>query len=76
MKTLSIQTTVFPKGERITWVNGMPAPTKRGEISHRFIAWQDFTIKKIYGVNTVKPGGICHQEGQEYFLKQMKEILR
>jgi len=89
MKTLSIQTTVLPKGERITWVNGMPAHSERELHTNQFNAWSQYIhneliksrmwnkiIDRIKVANTVKPGGVCHQEGQESFLKQVKEMLR
>lgn len=89
MKTLSIQTTVLPKGERITWVNGMPAHYEREIHTNQFNAWSQHIhneltkfrmwhkiVDRIKLTNTVKPGGVCHQEGQESFLKQVKEMLR
>lgn len=88
MKTLSIKTTVLPKGERITWVNGMPYQ-KQAINTNQFNAWSQHIhnellksrmwnkiIDRIKLTNTVKPGGVCHQEGQESFLKQVKEMLR
>lgn len=89
MKTLSIQTTVLPKGERITWVNGMPVHKEREIHTNQFNAWSQHIhnellkfrmwnkiVDRIKLTNTVKPGGVCHQEGQESFLKQVKEMLR
>lgn len=88
MKTLSIQTTVLPKGERITWVNGMPAHSERELHTNQFNAWSQHIhnellkfrmwnkiIGRIKLTNTVKPGGAAYIDGQESALKLAKEIL-
>jgi len=89
MKTLLIKSTILPTGERITWDNGMPVNYSREFHADQYNAWQTYIddqimkirrwnklLKKPKLVNTVKPGGVCHQDGQESALKLAKEILK
>ena len=89
MKTLLVKSTILPNGERITWDNGMPAHYSREFQPEQYNAWQLYIndqimkirrwtklLKKPKLMNTVKPGGVCHQDGQESALKLAKEILR
>ena len=89
MKTLLVKSTILPTGERITWQQGMPVNYSREMIPEQYNAWQSYIddqimkirrwtklLKKPKVMNTVKPGGVCHQDGQESALKLAKEILR
>ena len=89
MKTLLVKSTILPNGERITWDHGMPVNYSREFQSEQYNAWQSYIdyqimmirrctklLKKPKVINTVKPGGVCHQDGQESALKLAKEILR
>jgi hypothetical protein len=89
MKTLLVKSTILPNGERITWEQGMPVNYSREMIPEQYNAWQLYIddqimkirrwtklLKKPKVMNTVKPGGVCHQDGQESALKLAKEILR
>ena len=89
MKTLLVKSTILPNGERITWDNGMPVNYSREFQPEQYNAWQSYIddqimkirrwnklLKKPKVMNTVKPGGVCHQDGQESALKLAKEILR
>ena len=89
MKTLLVKSTILPTGERITWEQGMPVNYSREMIPEQYNAWQSYIddqimkirrwtklLKKRKVMNTVKPGGVCHQDGQESALKLAKEILR
>ena len=89
MKTLLVKSTILPNGERITWDHGMPVHYSREFQSEQYNAWQSYIddqimmirrwtklLKKPKVMNTVKPGGVCHQDGQESALKLAKEILR
>ena len=88
MKTLLVKSTILPNGERITWDNGMPVHYSREMIPEQYNAWQLYIddqimkirrwtklLKKPKVMNTVKPSGVCHQDGQESALKLAKEIL-
>jgi len=74
MKTLSVKTTILPEGQRITWANGMPKSYTRPIETKAFNRWAEYIHKKIR--NTIKPGGVCHSEGQESALRQAKDLLR
>jgi hypothetical protein len=89
MKTLLVKSTILPTGERIRWEQGMPVNYSREMIPEQYNAWQSYIddqimkirrwtklLKKPKVMNTVKPGGVCHQDGQESALKLAKEILR
>jgi hypothetical protein len=89
MKTLLVKSTILPTGERITWEQGMPVNYSREMIPEQYNDWQSYIddqimkirrwtklLKKPKVMNTVKPGGVCHQDGQESALKLAKEILR
>lgn len=80
MKTLSVKSTVLPEGKRIDWVNGMPEQ-KIVIDSKKFNKWAEYIHKQIlkdrmWKINKVKPGGVCHIDGQESFLNQVKELLK
>jgi hypothetical protein len=88
MKTLLVKSTILPTGERITWEQGMPVNYSREMIPEQYNAWQSYIddqimkirrwtklLKKPKVMNTVKPSGVCHQDGQESALKLAKEIL-
>jgi hypothetical protein len=88
MKTLLVKSTILPNGERITWEQGMPVNYSREFQPEQYNAWQSYIddqimkirrwtklLKKPKLINTVKPGGVCHQDGQESALKLAKEIL-
>ena len=78
MKTLSIQTTVLPTGERIQWQSGMPAHYYRELHTNQFNYWHQYIraqVNKIKGINKIKPGGVAHIDGQESALRLAKEIL-
>ena len=83
MKTLLVKKTILPSGESITWENGMPKHYTRELHSDQFNQWHDYIHNQILKmrmwtkiINRIKPGGVCHQEGQESALKLAKEILR
>jgi hypothetical protein len=78
MRILAVKTTVLPDGHRIEWHNGMPQHKYLAMDSALFNRWTTYIhaqVNKIKGINKVKPGGVGHIEGQESFLKQMKEVL-
>ena len=88
MKTLLVKSTILPTGERIAWEQGMPVNYSREMIPEQYNAWQSYIddqimkirrwtklLKKPKVMNTVKPSGVCHQDGQESALKLAKEIL-
>lgn len=79
MKTISIKTTALPTGDRIIWENGMPQHkyfAMDGQLYNRWTAYVHNQVAKVNGFNKIKPGGVCHIEGQEAALRLAKEILR
>ena len=78
MKTLSVKTTIMPEGNRITWANGMPKSYTRKIETKAFNKWAEYIHNQVrmWAKNKIKPGGICHSEGQESALRQAKELLK
>lgn len=79
MKILSIKTTIYPTGERINWEGSIMPQHKYyamdDTLFNRWTAYIYNQVNKIKGINKIKPGGVAHIEGQESFLKQMKEVI-
>jgi hypothetical protein len=77
MRILSVQSTVMPDGYRIQWQNGMPQHKYLAMDSQLYNRWVNYIQSQLYPatINTVRPGGVGHIEGQESFLKQMKEVI-
>jgi len=77
MRILSVQSTVMPDGYRIEWQNGMPQHKYLAMDSQLYNRWVKYIQSQLYPsrVNTVRPGGIGYIDGQESFLKQMKEVI-
>jgi hypothetical protein len=77
MRILSVQSTVMPDGYRIEWQNGMPQHKYLAMDTQLYNRWVNYIQSQLYPptVNTVRPGGVGHIEGQESFLKQMKEVI-
>ena len=89
MRTLLVKSTILPTGERITYDQGMPVNYSREFQPEQYNAWHSYIddqimkirrwtklLKKPKVMNTVKPGGVCYQDGQESALKLAKEILK
>jgi hypothetical protein len=77
MRILSVQSTVMPDGYRIEWHNGMPQHKYLAMDSQLYNRWVKYIQSQLYPVtvNTVRPGGVGHIEGQESALRLAKEIL-
>ena len=77
MRILSVKSTVFPDGHRIEWQNGMPQHKYLAMDSQLYNRWHEYIQSQLYPwtVNSVRPGGVGHIEGQESALRLAKEIL-
>ena len=77
MRILSVQSTVMPDGYRIEWQNGMPEHKHLSMDPQLYNRWVKYIQSQLYPatVNTVRPGGVGYIDGQESFLKQMKEVI-
>ena len=77
MRILSVQSTVLPDGYRIEWQNGMPQHKYLAMDTQLYNRWVNYIQSQLYPatVNTVRQGGVGYIDGQESFLKQMKEVI-
>lgn len=83
MKTLAVQSTILPNEDKpIQWNGKMPVHFVRELHTNQFNQWHKHIHNELLKcrmwnkiINRIKPGGVCHQEGQESALKLAKEIL-
>ena len=83
MRNLSVQSTILPTGERLSWENNtMPQHPYKAMDSQLFNRWSLYIhneLLKTKGwnkvINRIKEGGVCYSDGQESALRLAKEIL-